>query len=148
MTGEPANDPQLSGDQLARIAAYGIAQDVRLRDVVFRPGDPSYDLIVIETGRIEIVSPAGDEPEAFVAAYGPGDFLGELNLLTGQTAFLTARVTEAGRIHRISRDSFRRLMADDPEFSEVLLRTFLARRDRSRDGAVGRGPESREPPAC
>jgi hypothetical protein len=48
-------------------------------------------------------------------------FLGEPNLLTGQTALLTARVIEAGRIHRIS------------GFSEVLLRTFLARRDQFRD---------------
>ncbi len=117
-------------------------QDVRRRDVVFRPGDPAYDLIVIETGWIEIVSPAtGEEPEAVVARYGPGGFLGELNLLTGQTAYLTARVVEAGRIHRISRERFRELMADDPEVSDVLLRTFLARRDQLRDSPAARGIE-------
>jgi thioredoxin reductase (NADPH) len=142
MTGESGNAPQLSGDQFARLTAYGVAQDVRIRDVVFRPGDASYDLIAIETGWIEIVSPAArDEPEAVVATYGPGGFLGELNLLTGQTAYLTARVTEAGRIHRISHESFRRLMADDPEISDVLLRTFLARRDLLRDSQAARGIE-------
>jgi thioredoxin reductase (NADPH) len=142
MTGESGNAPQLSGDQFARLTAYGVAQDVRIRDVVFRPGDPSYDLIAIETGWVEIVSPAArDEPEAVVATYGPGGFLGELNLLTGQTAYLTARVTEAGRIHRISHESFRRLMADDPEISDVLLRTFLARRDLLRDSQAARGIE-------
>jgi len=109
---------------------------------VFRPGDPAYDLIVIEAGRIEIVSPADrDEPEAVIATYGPGGFLGELNLLTGQTAYLTARVAEAGRIHRISRDRFRQLMTDDPEISDVLLRTFLARRDLLRAGPAVRGIE-------
>jgi thioredoxin reductase (NADPH) len=142
MSGEPGNPPKLSGDQFARLTAYGVAQDVRIRDVVFRPGDPSYDLIVIETGWIEIVSPATrDEPEAVIASYGPGGFLGELNLLTGQTAYLTARVTEAGRIRRISHESFRRLMADDPEISDVLLRTFLARRDLLRDSPAARGIE-------
>jgi thioredoxin reductase (NADPH) len=142
MTEEPGNASQLSEDQFARLTAYGVAQDVRVRDVVFRPGDPSYDLIVIETGWIEIVSPAThDEPEAVVATYGPGGLLGELNLLTGQTAHLTARVTEAGRIRRISRESFRRLMADDPEISDVLLRTFLARRDLLRDSPAARGIE-------
>ena len=142
MTGESGSAPQLSGDQFARLIAYGVAQDVRIRDVVFRPGDPSYDLIAIETGWIEIVSPAArDEAEAVVATYGPGGFLGELNLLTGQTAYLTARVTEAGRIHRISHESFRRLMADDPETSDVLLRTFLARRDLLRDSQAARGIE-------
>jgi thioredoxin reductase (NADPH) len=142
MTGESGNAPRLSGDQFARLTAYGVAQDVRIRDVVFRPGDPSYDLIAIETGWIEIVSPAArDEPEAVVATYGPGGFLGELNLLTGQTAYLTARVTEAGRIHRISHESFRRLMADDPEISDILLRTFLVRRDLLRDSQAARGIE-------
>jgi thioredoxin reductase (NADPH) len=111
--GRPAQLSQLSVEQFARLTAYGVAQEVRTRDVVFRPGDPSYDLIVIESGWIEIVSPAThDEPEEVIAAYGPGGFLGELNLLTGQTAYLTARVTEAGRIHRIAPEQFRRLMAD------------------------------------
>ena len=103
---------------------------MRPRDVVFRPGDTAYDLIIIDAGRIEIFSPAiDDEPEAVVATYGPGGFLGELNLLTGQAASLIGRVIEAGRIRRISGDEFRQLMADDPEISDVLLRTFLARRD-------------------
>ena len=59
-----------------------------------------------------------------MAAYGPGGFLGELDLMTGETAYLTARVSEAGRIHRISAERFRRIMADAPEISDVLLQTF------------------------
>ena len=140
--GDAAEVPQLTAEQFARLAAYGVAQEVRSQDIVFRPGDPAYDLIVIEAGWIEIVSPASrDEPEAVVAAYGPGGFLGELNLLTGQTAYLTARVTQAGRIYRISHERFRQLMAEDPEISDVLLRTFLARRDRLRDSPAARGIE-------
>jgi thioredoxin reductase (NADPH) len=142
LPGDGAQVPQLTTEQFARLTAYGVAQEVRRQDVVFRPGDPAYDLIVIESGWIEIVSPPSrDEPEAVVAAYGPGGFLGELNLLTGETAYLTARVTEAGRIYRISHERFRQLMADDPEISDVLLRTFLARRDRLRDSPAARGIE-------
>jgi len=141
-SGDVVTAPQLSAEQFARLTAYGVAQEVRSRDVVFRPGDPAYDLIVIEAGSIEIVSPAtGDEPEAVVAVYDAGGFLGELSLLTGQTAYLTARVVEAGRIYRIAPERFRRLMADDPEISDVLLRTFLARRDLLRDSPAARGIE-------
>ena len=72
-----AGTPQLTEEQFARLTAYGVAQGVRVGDVVFRPGDLAYDLIVIEAGWIEIVSPrSGSEPEAVVAAYGPGGFLG------------------------------------------------------------------------
>jgi thioredoxin reductase (NADPH) len=127
--------PQLSADQFDRMTAYGVAQPVELGDIVVRPGDVDYDLILVESGWIEILSPAiGDEPESVVARYGSGGFLGELNFLTGQTAYLMARASEAGRIHRISRGRFRRLMATEPDLSDILLRTFLARRDLLRDG--------------
>jgi thioredoxin reductase (NADPH) len=121
------------------MTAYGVAQPVQMGDIVFHPGDVDYDLILVESGWIEIVSPAaGEEPESVVARYGPGGFLGELNFLTGQTAYLVARVTEAGRIHRITRQQFRRLMATEPDLSDILLRTFLARRDLLRDGPAAR----------
>jgi thioredoxin reductase (NADPH) len=131
--------PQLNGAQFDRMTGYGVAQPVQVGDVVFGPGDVDYDLILVESGWIEIVSPAtGDEPESVVARYGPSGFLGELNFLTGQTAYLMARVTEAGRIHRITRAQFRRLMATEPDLSDILLRTFLARRDLLRDGPAAR----------
>ena len=50
-------------EQFAGLTAYGVAQGVRVGDVVFRPGDLAYDLIVIEVGWIEIVSPpSGSDP--------------------------------------------------------------------------------------
>jgi thioredoxin reductase (NADPH) len=131
--------PQLSAAQFDRMAAYGVARPVELGDIVFGPGDVDYDLILVESGWIEIVSPvAGDEPESVVARYGPGGVLGELNFLTGQTAYLMARVIEAGRIYRITRAQFRRLMATEPDLSDILLRTLLARRDLLRDGPAAR----------
>jgi thioredoxin reductase (NADPH) len=131
--------PQFSGTQFDRMTVYGVAQPVQVGDIVFQPGDVDYDLILVESGWIEIISPAtGGEPESVVARYGPGGFLGELNFLTGQTAYLLARVTEAGRIHRITRAQFRGLMAAEPDLSDILLRTFLARRDLLRDGPAAR----------
>ena len=131
--------PQLSADQFDRMTAYGVAQPVEVGDIVVRPGDVDYDLILVESGWIEILSPAiGDEPESVVARYGSGGFLGELNFLTGQTAYLMARVSDAGRIHRISRGQFRRLMATEPDLSDILLRAFLARRDLLREGPAAR----------
>ena len=134
--------PQLDAEQFSRVVAYGVPQDVHTGDVVFRPGDEAYDFIVIEHGWVDIFIPAGHSgPEEAVATYGPGSFLGELNLLTGQTVYLTARMQEDGRIHRVSPDQFRRLMADDPEVSDVLLRTFLLRRDLLRTGSGARAIE-------
>ena len=137
-----AEAPTLDDDQLARLRAWGVQQDVAVDDILYRAGDREYDLILIDSGRVELVREAtSDSPAEVVVEHGPGRFLGELNLLSRQTVFLTARVAEPGGIHRIAPDRFRRLMAEDPDLSAVLLRAFWARRQRLRESGAQRSLE-------
>jgi CRP-like cAMP-binding protein len=134
--------PRLTTEQLVRLRSYGTAQDVAVGDTVFQAGDKSMDLVVIDEGKVDIVRPPTHErPEEVVASHGAGRFLGELTLLTGQVAYLTGRVVEAGHIHRISPQRFRQLMDADPELSDLLLRAFLARRMFLRAGAAAQAVE-------
>src|SRR5256886_16460805 len=55
--------------------------------------------------------------------------LGELNLLTGQTVFLTAVVTKPLRYIAVDRDALRALLFDDAPLSDIVLSTFIARRE-------------------
>jgi thioredoxin reductase (NADPH) len=121
--------PVLTETQLTRLSSYGIPTETTVGEVIFRVGDATYDLVVIEAGEVEVVREAtADAPEAVIAVHGAGRFLGELSLLTGQTVYLTARVTQRGRIFRITPERFRQIMAADSELSAILLRTFEARR--------------------
>ena len=62
---------------------------------------------------------------------GPGNFLGELSLLSGQSVFVTTVVTEPLRYIAVERDALRALLFDDEPLSDLLLATFMARRKRS-----------------
>jgi thioredoxin reductase (NADPH) len=73
-----------------------------------------------------------------LVSFGPGAFVGELGILTGQTTYLTARALERALVHRISPVHLRRLMAEDTELSDLLLRAFLARRQRLSAGPAAR----------
>jgi thioredoxin reductase (NADPH) len=127
---DPVAFPRLSDAQLARLRSYGAPQTVHAGEVLYGPGDTTYDFIVIEDATVEIVQPATwDAPEEPLVRFRPGSFLGELNLLTGQAVYLIARVVEGGRVHRITPARFRRLMAEDPELSDILLEAFRARRE-------------------
>jgi thioredoxin reductase (NADPH) len=53
-----------------------------------------------------------------LASYGPHDFLGEMGLLTGQHAYLTAVAGAAGRVLRIPPDQVQIIMAQDLARSE------------------------------
>jgi len=124
-------------EQFARAAAFGTAHQVSAGQLVFEAGDDDCDLILVDTGAVEVIrTVTADAPEEFFLRSGPGQFVGELNLLTGQTRILSARVVEAGTIYRIGPPAFRRLMAQDTELSDILLRAFLARRHLLTEGAA------------
>jgi thioredoxin reductase (NADPH) len=123
-------------EQFARAASFGTPQEVSAGELVFEAGDENGDLILVDTATIEVVRTATpDAPEETFLRSGPGQFVGELNLLTGQTRIVSARVVEAGTVHRVGPESFRLLMAQDTELSDVLLRAFLARRQLLSQGA-------------
>jgi thioredoxin reductase (NADPH) len=116
-------------EQFARAAAYGQAVEVAAGDVLFEAGDEDADLILVGTATVDIFRAAGPElPEELLLRAGPHQFVGEMTLLTGQHRILSARVAESGVIHRLRPAEFRRLMAQDAEISDLLLRGFLARR--------------------
>jgi thioredoxin reductase (NADPH) len=133
--------PVLTDDQRARLRAYGTPESAAVGDTLFRPGDLTYDLVLIDEGTVDIVTAPKVGPEELVVRHKAGAFLGELNLLTGQTVYLTARVSEPGTMYRVPPDAFRRLMAEDPELSDLLLRAFLARREFLRESAAARSIE-------
>jgi thioredoxin reductase (NADPH) len=134
--------PFLDEELLDRLRSYGVAEDVEVGDLAITPGQVSSGLVVVDSGAVDILTaPTGDEASELVVRHAAGAFVGELNLLTGQLTYVTGRVSEAGRIHRISAEGFRRLMDEDPELSDLLLRAFLARRELLREGPAARSIE-------
>src|ERR1700680_1550757 len=100
----------LSESELAELAPFGTERAGAAGDVLYAAGDDEYDFFVIIEGEAEIVR-RGPDGEVVVATHGPGRFLGELNFLTGQRAYLTARISRPGRVLAINRPTFRRVMS-------------------------------------
>ena len=110
--------------------------------MLFRSGEVSPDLILIHEGFVNVIQPATLlVPEAVIDTFGPSEFVGELNMLTGQRIFLEGRVSMGGTVTRIDAAAFRRVMAEDPELSDLLLRAFISRRRFLSGGQGARGVE-------
>jgi thioredoxin reductase (NADPH) len=127
---QPGSRPLLSPVQLRVLRGYGTEEAVVEGEVLFADGDETYDLIVVLEGEVEIVEHYGHPNEEVIAAYGPGQFLGEMGLLTGQRAFLTAAVSLAGRILRVPTEQVHVIMTQELDLSEMILRAFLVRHSR------------------
>jgi thioredoxin reductase (NADPH) len=140
----PLTDPSLSASQLATLTSVGEELTAGVGDVLFRVGDAVYRFVAIVEGEVAVLDAAGNE----IIRCGPSNFLGELNLLSGQTVFLTAVVTQPLRYVAVDRDVLRGLLFEDGALSDLLLTTFIARREAlQRVAGVGIdivGPRSSE----
>jgi thioredoxin reductase (NADPH) len=115
----------LSASQLATLAELGDERTAGVGDVLFRVGDRRYPFIAIIEGEVAILDAGGNE----IVRHGASGFLGEMNLLSGQTVFLTAVVTKALRYIAVDRDALRPLLFEDGPLSDLMLSTFIARRE-------------------
>ena len=96
-------------------------------EVLFADGDLTYDLFVVLAGEVRLIERRGQPGETVITAYGRSQFLGEIGLLTGQRAYLSAVAGTAGRVLRVPVEQVRVVMAQEPGLSELILRTFLLR---------------------
>ena len=94
-------------------------------EVLYRIGDPTYPFIAILEGEVAIIDAAGTE----ILRHGQAGFLGEMNLLTGQTVFVTAVVTEPLRYVAVEREALRALLFEDGPLSDLVLATLMQRRE-------------------
>jgi thioredoxin reductase (NADPH) len=137
--------PILSAAQLTALAGLGEERTAGVGDVLYRVGDERYPFIAIREGEVAILDAAGNE----IIRHGPSGFLGELNLLSGQTVFLTAVVTEPLRYIAVDRGALRDLLFEDGALSDLVLSTFIGRREAlQRVQGIGIeivGPRSSEP---
>jgi thioredoxin reductase (NADPH) len=115
----------LSPSQLAALAEVGEERSAAVGELLYRVGDQAYPFIVILEGAVAIIDAAGNE----LVRHGPSGFLGELNLLSGQTVFVSALVVEPLRYLAVERVALRSLLNEDGPLSDLILSTFISRRE-------------------
>jgi thioredoxin reductase (NADPH) len=119
------DSPALSPAQLSALRALGEERTADVGDVLYTIGTQSYPFIAVEEGEVLIRDAAGNA----ITRHGPGRFLGEVNLLSGQPAFVTAVVSQPLKYIAVEREALRTLLFDDGALSGLVLSTFIARRE-------------------
>ncbi len=115
----------LSTPQLQTLALHGEERTAEAGETLFQIGDRSYPFVAILEGEVTVFDGAGNE----LVKHTDHGFVGEMNLLSGQTVFLVARFTAPTRYIRVEREDLRQLLFDDTSLSELLLTAFIERRE-------------------
>ncbi len=121
--------PRLTEAQISqKVEPFGEYIEVAAGDILFKPGDQDTDLFVIRSGQLDILTVDAHGQEALVVQHGAGDFTGEINMFSRRRNLVLGRVSQAGRMLRVTRTAFRQLVAQHADLSELMLRAFILRR--------------------
>ncbi|HEY1904955.1 MAG TPA: cyclic nucleotide-binding domain-containing protein, partial [Myxococcaceae bacterium] len=119
--------PRLTEEQLGHVAPLGKRRALRAGEEVFRQGDEDLHLYVVLAGQLDLVRPhlMGED---LLAALAPGEFTGEVSLLSRRRSLVSGRMRSDGELLDVPPAGLRKLVVADAELSELLMRTFVLRR--------------------
>jgi thioredoxin reductase (NADPH) len=119
--------PVLTPAQIARLRSVGTVRAVNPGDILFEPDDGRIPFFVMITAAMEIVQP-GLDGERQIALHAPGEFTGEIAMISGQRSLVRGRISTAGEILELAPEALRTVLARDAELSEIFMRAFILRR--------------------
>lgn len=95
--------------------------------MVFREGDSSEHLYLIQRGRVEVFTEGQDDERLSLAILGPGELFGEGAALNGVPRSASVKAKTRVVLHRLSREDILALIAPHPEVVEDLKGVFRER---------------------
>ena len=120
--------PELSEKDLAALTARGKIRDVRAGEVLWEEGDRNRFFYAVLEGAIEIIGHQRGVPQR-VVVHHPGQFTGDIDVLSGRSVLVTGRVVEDGRVVELGTEDVRRAVAELPDLGKIILKAFLMRRE-------------------
>ncbi|MFE1598978.1 FAD-dependent oxidoreductase [Methylobacterium sp. ID0610] len=131
--------PHLDAAVIARIRAYGAEETIPAGRFLYRRGDRGADFFVVLDGEVETFDEGPEGERHVFTVHRAGQFTGETNFLNGRESLVSSQACRDTRVVRIARADFRRLLAAEPDLSEIVMRAFILRRVgflRHRHGGV------------
>src|SRR5215831_2734250 len=117
--------PKLTAGDLAQLKPLATPCSFENGETVFRAGDPEVDLFVVESGEVAILNPADGN---VIVTYGPGQFSGDIDLLTRRPVLVTGVAHGQAQLLRISGARIREVLNKLPHFAEIMLLAIQERR--------------------
>jgi small-conductance mechanosensitive channel/CRP-like cAMP-binding protein len=102
--------------------------------VVVRQGESGDSLYVVVSGRVQVLTASREGgPEWALATLRPGDYFGEMSLLTGAPRSATVRALEDTDLLVLDREALRPLLVSDPAAAERLSETLAKRQGQHQE---------------
>jgi len=95
-------------------------------EIVFRQGDPSDCVVLVRSGRVEVLRAAGADA-ILLGTAGDGEFIGEMGVLEARARSATVRAATDLEVELIDRSAFLERVSRDPALAHKLLTRMSTR---------------------
>jgi small-conductance mechanosensitive channel len=118
----------LSDDEYRHLAEHLTYAPFAAGETMTRQGAEAHFLYMVVKGEASVRVASGGRAESEVARIGPGQFFGELGLLTGERRTATIVAATPVECYRLDKSAFQELMSSRPEISEQIADLLAKRR--------------------
>jgi len=119
--------PVLTEGQLERATAKSASRSYAPGDVLLEPGQTPPGIFVVLDGRLDLLR-ISEHDATLITTLEAGQFTGEVGTLAGRPALGRFVAQTPLRVALIERERLLSLVQNDPELSDLFMRTFLLRR--------------------
>ncbi|HEY2529260.1 MAG TPA: FAD-dependent oxidoreductase [Xanthobacteraceae bacterium] len=131
--------PTLDPLEIERVRRFGNLRSFGTGESLWTVGQVAPGLMVILVGKVAVTERDQFDNHKPIAVHGPGNFLGELALLSGRPALVDATAQEPLEALVIPSERLRALMITEAELGERIMRALILRRVAILQAGVG-GP--------
>src|SRR5438477_8658427 len=117
----------LADAELAKIARLLKEVKVVENDIIFQQGDVGDSLYIVLQGRVRIATTDQLGRERVLAFYGPGEFFGDMAVLTGEPRSATASASTDVRLLELRKEDFDVLVATSVGVMRGMMRVMVER---------------------
>jgi thioredoxin reductase (NADPH) len=119
--------PKLDDAQIVALGKFATLKSFRAGETLFAAGEQDFKFFIIKNGEVAIVDHSSDQ-DKIVTVHEPKEFTGDVDMLTGRAALVSAIARSACDVYEISAADLRRILSEMPSVSDILLSAFLMRR--------------------
>jgi thioredoxin reductase (NADPH) len=131
--------PMLDRLEIERVRRFGNVRSFAAGESLWTVGQVAPGLMVILTGKVAVTEHDQFDNHKPIVVHGPGNFLGELALLSGRPALVDAIAQEPVEALIIPSERLRALMIAEAELGERIMRALILRRVAILQAGIG-GP--------
>ncbi|HVT12336.1 MAG TPA: FAD-dependent oxidoreductase [Fimbriimonadaceae bacterium] len=117
--------PRLAESQILALEPFGRRVRIAKGEAVWTAGRVDMCMYVVVEGEMEIVEGRGG---AHIVTHGPGTFSGDIDILSGRAAIVSAVAKTDLELLEVPADCVRSIVGERPDIGQIILQAFLLRR--------------------